>query len=833
MSAMDTSHEHHDPSGPDPPSLSKAAAALADLCGSGDVGTRVESAYMRAFFEQLFDNTPQAVAILEPDGTILGVNREFERIFGYEKWESLGIPIDDLIVLPSERDRTRVITRSVMEQGRAEGEGLRHAKGSRPVNVSYLAQPIRIDDDIVGMFVIYRDITERRREEAHRQRLVALVENSTEMIALARLNGLIEYANTAGLTLLNTSLTDMVMANTRLIDLVPTEEHDGWHALMETLAAEGHWSGEFDIQDSKGLCRPVQAGIFHVYRPDTDMPTGIAMIARDISERKAAEEELRRTKELAEAANVAKSQFLANMSHEIRTPMNAIIGMADLLWDTELTEEQRGYVQVFRTAGSTLLDLINDVLDLSKIEAGEVELERTRFDLEELLGKVADVFALQAHEKGVELVTRILPEVPRWVEGDPSRLRQVLSNLVGNAVKFTTSGEIELEVRRDRRAGPFRLLFSVRDSGAGISSDRVGLIFERFTQEDASTTRRFGGSGLGLSICRSLVELMGGNIWVQSEIGVGSTFRFTAAVKAALPPEGAPGAPEAAPELGDCRVLVVDDHETNRVILAETLGAWGASVASASSGPGALAKLREAKGGGSPYDLLILDGHMPDMDGFDVAHEISQEGGLVGSAVLMLSSLDRRSDMERSRALGVDAYLVKPVQRTRLAEAIEKVLCRRPEPTPAAAPPEPALEPEPEPPAGAREGTGRRVLLVEDTPDNRMLAQLYLKNAGHELDMAENGQEALDMYVEARGAYELVLMDIQMPVMDGYDATRAIRLWEEENGVPRAPIVALTAHALAEEAARCVAVGCDAHLTKPIRKKELLSAIDRYSRSIA
>jgi len=534
-------------------------------------------------------------------------------------------------------------------------------------------------------------------------------------------------------------------------------------------------------------------------------------------------QELRAAKQVAEAATRAKSEFLANMSHEIRTPMNAIIGMAELLGETSLTREQQEYVHTFKRAGENLLALINDILDLSKVEAGRLELETVEFNLIEVVERTLEVMALRAHAKGLELVGQISVHVPSVVVGDPHRLRQVLLNLVGNAIKFTDKGEVVVRVQRapDELSGaaPGALLFSVQDTGIGIPADRLASVFEEFTQADTSTSRNYGGTGLGLTISRRLVELMDGRIWAESDLGVGSTFHFSAHVEVAEARARSVPLPQA--ELRGVKVLVIDDNAANRMILQDTLTqCWGIDTTAVASGPQGLAELRLAKEQGAPYRLVLLDRHMPGMDGFSVAEEVVGKKELDGPTILMLTSDNRGGDLARARELGLARYLFKPIKQEDLLDAIRAALGHKEEAT--SAPP-----PTRESRSTDAERRPLRILLAEDMADNQVLVQAYLKQTPHRLDCAENGAVAVERFT--RGQYDLVLMDVQMPVMDGLEATRTIRNWERRYGRRPVPVLALTAHAMREDVQRSLDAGCNAHITKPLRKAALLEAIAQHA----
>ncbi|MBV8137208.1 MAG: response regulator [Deltaproteobacteria bacterium] len=544
----------------------------------------------------------------------------------------------------------------------------------------------------------------------------------------------------------------------------------------------------------------------------------VITITRGIFRLKQAEQQLVAAREDALAASRAKSEFLSSMSHEIRTPLNAILGMADLLLETALNDEQRRYLETMTDNGNTLLELINGILDLARVESGRLVLESVEFDLEALVGRVLETLGVRAHEKGLELAARVAPGVPAALVGDPLRLRQILLNLVGNATKFTARGEIALAVEpylpaRGLSPDETMVRFAVKDTGIGIAKQQLDRIFANFSQADSSTTRNYGGSGLGLAITKRLVEMMGGQIWVESEPGQGSTFYFTARFKLA---EAA--IPEVAPkvsQLSGVRVLIAEGSAMNRDLLNEILTAEGARVSVVKGSAAVMGEIARSHQEHDPYRLMLIAAHFDDTDGFQLARKARTAAGPGTRIIQMLTSDDLTSQLQRLREAGLQYHLVKPLKRAEVLNAVSRVTGAQ------------------TPVSRASSAVGNalnhvrplNILLADDSGDNRALITAFLKDTPHTVDGVENGVRAVERFKD--GGYDLVLMDLQMPVMDGDEATREIRRFERENHRPHTPIVALSAAVFSESVAQSLAAGCDEHIGKPVKRAMLLDVINR------
>jgi len=521
----------------------------------------------------------------------------------------------------------------------------------------------------------------------------------------------------------------------------------------------------------------------------------------------------------AEAGSRAKSEFLANMSHEIRTPMNGVFGMAELLADTPLTPLQREYLATLHSSADGLLGVINDILDVSKLEVGKLQLEAAEFDLAEVVAEATRTLAVRAHQQGLELIYRVAPGAPEVVVGDALRLRQVLLNLIGNGIKFTERGEVGVEVVVARESiDMWGAHFAVRDTGVGIAQQEVERLFAPFEQADTSTTRRYGGTGLGLTITRHLVEMMGGRVWVDSTPGQGSTFHFTA--RFAVAPAGASRADdEAKVPLPGRRVLIVDDNQTNRRVLEEMSIGWGMRPVAVDGGPAALASVEDAWVAGEPYEVVLLDVRMPGMDGFAVAEAMGPNPHMAGATIVMLTSDDRAQEQARCETLGLSAYMVKPITKRDLLRSLQRALKRRD----ATALPPPSASRDAK---AGQEARRMRVLIAEDNEVNVRLALALVTKLGHDATVVGDGQAAVE--AQAREPFDLILMDVQMPVLGGMDATRAIRAAEAASPqTRRVPIVALTARAMKGDREECLAAGMDDYVSKPVRLSDLAAAFAR------
>ena len=774
----------------------------------------------RYLLKSLMESLPDNIYFKDRDSQFLRVSNAMARWFGLENPdEALGKTDNDFFTeehaQQARRDELKLMESGEPVLGLEEKETW---PDGRTTWVTTSKLPLRDEEgEIVGTFGVSRDITQQQ------EALNALQKSE-------RQNRLI----------VDTALDAFVAMDATgvIVDWNPQAEATfGWgrhEALGEDLA-KTIIPEKYRDQHTEGLKRYLETGeqkvlqrrleLTAIHRNGTEFPvemtispiadddsTLFAAFIHDISKRKKSERELRESKESAESANRAKSDFLANMSHEIRTPMNAIIGMTELVLDMELTQSQRDYLSMVRGSAESLLTLINDILDFSKIEAGKLELDAVTFSLRECLGDTLKSLALRAHREELELACHIDPTVPDWLIGDPARLRQIVVNLVGNAIKFTEQGEVVVHTDVDEQSdGSVLLHFAVTDTGIGIPPEKIKTVFGAFEQADTSTTRRYGGTGLGLAICARLSRLMKGTVWAESELGKGSTFHFSVRLGLA----DSPPKPVEKRIVQGNRVLVVDDNATNRLILDEMLRNWGIEVTSVESVDEALAALQTAGETEKPYQLVLSDVHMPDRDGFDLAQQMHDDGSMAEAVVMMLTSGDRSGDIAKCRDLGVAAYLRKPVKQSELFDVLVKAL---------------AVDGMDESEPGGLSGDQKtdvtlpplRVLLAEDSVVNQKLALALLNKWGLTVSVAQNGVEALGLATTQD--FDLVLMDVQMPEMDGLEATRQIRAHEADSS-RHLPIIAMTAHAMTGDREECLAAGMDSYVSKPVRSWQLKQEI--------
>jgi len=665
-----------------------------------------------------------------------------------------------------------------------------------------------------------REIAERKRTEVVLRDSEALYSSLVETLPVQvlrkDLSGRFTFANQSFCALLRKQMEEIIGKND--FDFYPTELAKKYREDDRQVAQTGKLFEDEEEYESEGedetrVVHTMKSGVYNA----RGKIVGTQCIFWDVTQRRRAERQLELAKDAAETASRAKSAFLANVSHEIRTPMNAIIGMTELVLGSELATEQREHLMIVKESGEALVAVINDILDFSKIEAGRMEIDEAAFDLHETLGDTMKWLALKAHEKSLELVCHIDPEVPACVIGDRTRLRQVIVNLIGNAVKFTSRGEVVLDVRYlGQEQDVVDLQFAVRDTGIGIPKDKLESIFDAFEQADTTTTRRFGGTGLGLAICDKLVELMSGKIWVESEIGRGSTFYVTLPLRLALTETD--GISEASRELlHGMRVLVVDDNSTNCRIIEEMVGNWHLVPTSVENAQEAFRLLCQAQESGEPFDLVLTDVSMPEMDGFDLAKRIKDDSKISSTLIMMLTSGDQPGNITRCEELGIVAYLLKPVKQSELLDAILLAVgatdAEDDEAVLAAAAEAPDVRP-------------LTIVLAEDSLVGQKLVVGILKKFGHAMYVANNGKEVLGLMESHQP--DLILMDVQMPELDGLETTAVIRSKEARLG-SHVPIIAMTAHAIKGDRERCLEAGMDAYVSKPIHARRLFAAIEEVT----
>jgi two-component system, sensor histidine kinase and response regulator len=845
--------------------LLRAATSAVSLAHERRLAT-AEVQHREQRYRSVVDNLTEVVFQTDVSGKWTFLNPAWTEITGIDTTESLSKSVLDFISPEDHAHHSEVFDALIAKETDTYGYEIRyHTKDGEDRWIEARAR--RTEDatgKVIGTAGILNDVTQRRRaEEALRYRLEVqnvLSRISTKFIdleaeqvdpgiqfALQQI-GELEKADGAYVLLCNETITafdevyqwsgsDTPEFGTELsqqpLDEIPVwtdqlRRHQSVFIMRPHLLPEAD-TQERAIIDRLGINAMVMVPLvfehqaigflgFDIRRDDVDWPEETVDLLNIVGEiitsalqHKRAAEALRNAKEAAEAANQAKSEFLANMSHEIRTPMNGIIGMTRLALDTDLTREQEEYLHVVRSSADALLYLIDDILDLSKIEAGQLELDATDFDVRETIESTVDTLSPKATEKGLELLCRIHSDVPVYLNGDPGRLRQILMNLLGNAIKFSEVGYVLVEVNtKDQGDGTILITGHVRDTGIGIDPERLRTIFETFTQADSSISRRFGGTGLGLTITRRLLNMMAGDIHVESTPGQGSTFTFTARLSAATSRSHI----ELSHELSNTQVLVTGDNTVDRRILRENLEAWGLKVLEAVDGATTLDLLRRHTAADNRIDLILLDAQMSGMTVHEIADTVTSDPSFGSPGIIAISSLDLRDERRQLRESGVDGYVTKPLKRSMLLEEIHRV-------TESGGRPKGAIGTDST--AELEKERSGHILLVEDNPTNRQLGRIMLEKAGYTIDTAEDGSQALEFL--AKTSVDLVVMDVQMPVMDGHTATREIR---DRLGLTDLPIIAMTAHALKGDREKSIAAGMNDYASKPVKRDELLATIDKW-----
>ncbi|MCM3871067.1 MAG: PAS domain S-box protein [Pyrinomonadaceae bacterium] len=797
--------------------LSSVAAQLALAI----VRKRAEEASIESDrrFRHLFYDAPVGYHELDAEGRITSVNTTELLMLGYSAEEMIGRHVWEFI---EEADVAR----------KTFGEKLAGTKPLGTVERAFRRKDgafleVQLDDRILhdpsgritGIRATMQDIVKRKQtEQALRdseERFRDLFENASDSIYTVDFSGQFTSMNKSAERMTGYTRAEALQLN--FSQVVSPETLKVLQRMMERkLTSPEETVYEFEIIRKSGEPLLMEMSSRAIYQ--NGKPIGIQGIGRDITQRKLIEAELTRARDAAVESSRVKSEFLANMSHEIRTPMNGIMGMTDLALDTNLNLEQRQYLEIVKSSTHSLLTIINDILDFSKMEAGMLDLEIIDFSVQDALAAATRTIALRAHEKGLELAFEVSEGVPDRLLGDPGRLRQIVMNLIANAVKFTTAGEIVVRVEEESRTRSDLVLhFSVSDTGIGIPAEKQSLIFEAFAQADGSTTRQYGGTGLGLAICLQLIEIMGGRMWVESEEGHGSTFHFT--VPFAVPAASVELKDHQPANLQGLRALIVDDNDTSRRILVGMLASWQMHAEAVASGAEALVALEHARKNDEAFSLVLIDACMPEPDGFAVAEQIGATEQNAATAIMMLTSIDQQASLARMRALGLTSYVVKPISQSDLFNAIQTAMC--PSDLEIGTP---AI---PETRQLAPQEKSLRFLLAEDNEVNQKLAVWILEKRGHSVTLATTGQEALDAL--AKEQFDVVLMDVQMPEMNGFAATRIIRQYEQTTG-EHIPIIAMTALAMKGDRERCLEAGMDDYIAKPIQANQIFQAVAQLLR---
>ena len=783
------------------------------------------------FYRSVLELAPDGLMVVDEQGIIEVANKQCEELFGYTQEELVGHPVEMLV--PESVRAGHPALREAFQQSpsiRAMGMG-RELHGQRKDGTLFAIEiglsPLPGSDGSSPQTAVsIRDITERQVAEAELKRTNFMADSALDLTKAGYwhvpLDGSGWYNSSARSVAIFGDIPNPEWRYTldHWSGQVHAGDEEAAKATMENFAAA--CAGTIPRYDSTyAYKRPIDGRVVwlhalgHVLKNEDGTPTDMYGVVQDITDFKELERELVGARDTAETATQMKSMFLANMSHEIRTPMNAVIGLSHLALKTDLTPKQRDYVAKIHNAGTSLLAIINDILDYSKIEAGKLEIETTTFRLDDVITSVTTLTAQKANERGLEFLARVSPGIPQVLIGDPIRLGQILTNLVNNAIKFTEQGEVHVTAEVVEIVGEkSQLKFSVRDTGVGMTREQSERLFQPFTQADMSTTRRYGGTGLGLSISRRLVELMGGEIWLESEVGVGTTFTFTVWLGVGEAKESGTVVPG---KLAKLRALIVDDNAAAREILGDMLDGVVKEVDAVASGAEAIAALRDAP---APYDIVFMDWRMPGMDGLQAAREIKQELRIEPKpAIVMVTAFGREDVREEAERLDLDGFLLKPLTKSMLVDSLVTVFADSSEQAAVAG-------------AASEQGvdlSGMRILLVEDNEINQQVAVELLEGVGGSVSVAGDGQQALDVLTGAPEPppFDIVLMDLQMPVMDGFQATAAIRADPRFHSLP---IVAMTAHATVEEKERCIAAGMNDHVAKPIDPAVLYATLDRFHR---
>ena len=780
--------------------------------------TEQELQQRTTFLNTLIANSPLAIVVGGPGGRVELVNPAFEKLFGYKSKEAVGLRVDDLLY-PSDLSREEIDGRLTKANVETIHEIVkRRKKSGELVDVEVNAVPLPLEGGEQKVLALYQDISERVAAEKALRESEELFRTVSETapIAIFRSDekGQVLYMN-ARWSEMSGRKPEEALGSGWEAAIHPEDRAQVANVWREGTALGMELKDECRFLTPEGNVNWVEWQSRAVHSADGAL-VGFVGVIEDVTARRAAEQRLREAKEVAEAANRSKSEFLANMSHEIRTPMNGILGMTELALDTDLNPNQREYMDMVKSSAESLLGVINDILDFSKIEAGRMELESVSFSLLDCIESALHPLAVRAHQKGLEVTWAVQGEIPEPLMGDPTRLRQILINLAGNAIKFTKEGEVSVRAERlPSEDADIVIRFAVSDTGIGIPKEKHQLIFDAFSQADSSTTRDFGGTGLGLSISARLIRLMNGEIALESSPGKGSTFTFTVRFAMGRTTESAPPVMPR-PALVSKRVLVVDDNEVNRRLLMRLLPEWGFEPVCAEHGFDALEIFEKSLNEGTPFPLVLLDQNMPRMNGYEVAERIRQIAPGEQVAIVILSSELSSDDQNRDKRLGIERRLTKPLRRAALQETVFQALGV---PLPAEKERFPYFE--------KSGGQGLRLLLAEDNIINQKLAVRLLERMGHHVTLVVNGQEAIEALRQK--PFDLVLMDIQMPVMGGMEATRKIREEERKTGT-RTPIAAMTAHAMTGDSDKYLENGMDGYVSKPIRIDALRAEIDRLTR---